>query len=66
MLGFLKQQKAHRLAYLLSRVVKDSNKRSEFDNEFINNVYEWSKSNKHRRELIMAITLYIYLNRKEG
>jgi CRISPR-associated protein Csm1 len=65
MLGFLKQQKAHRLAYLLSRVVKDNDKRSEFDNEFINNVYEWSKSNKHRRELIMAITLYIYLNRKE-
>ena len=65
-LNFLKQNKSHRLAYLLSRVVKDNDKRSEFDSKFINNIYEWSKNEKNRRELIMAITLYIYLNRKEG
>lgn len=58
-----------RCAYLLSRMEpgeKAEKKEIEAYREFSRKVYEWSQKKEDRKELITAIYLYVYLNRKEG
>jgi len=55
-----------RLAYLLARLEpKKSSPNYEMFNEFKKNVYEWANDEEHRKELELALTLYVYKNRKE-
>ena len=58
-----------RYVYLLSRMEPegegDRTKRAEY-RKFSKKMYEWSKNPKDKKELITAIYLYVYLNRKRG
>ena len=55
-----------RYVYLLSRMEpQDDKKRIQYA-AFSRKMYEWSKNNKDRKELITAIYLYVYLNREGG
>ena len=58
-----------RYVYLLSRMEPedkgDQTKRAEY-RKFSKKMYEWSKNPKDKKELITAIYLYVYLNRKRG
>ena len=55
-----------RYVYLLSRMEPENAEKRNAYREFSKKMYEWSKNNKDRKELITAIYLYVYLNRKEG
>lgn len=56
-----------RLAYLLARHEPKSNdKRYPVYVEMKKKMYEWALDKEDSRELVTAITLYIYLNRKEN
>ena len=55
--------------YLLSRMEPsyDSDRETkEAYRQFAKRMYEWSKNPKDKRQLITAIYLYVYLNRKDG
>lgn len=56
-----------RLAYLLARKEPGQNREGlkEIFEEMKNTIYTWSVSSKDRKELITALNLMIYLNRKE-
>ncbi len=59
-------EKRPQIAYLLARLLDDKdNIIHNSDKELINNVFEWSKSKKSTKELIMALTLYVYSIREE-
>lgn len=58
-----------RYVYLLSRMEPsyDSDRETkEAYRQFAKRMYEWSKNPKDKRQLITAIYLYVYLNRKDG
>lgn len=55
-----------RYVYLLSRMEPQDDKKRMQYNAFSRKMYEWSKNNKDRKELITAIYLYVYLNREGG
>ena len=57
------QKKRPQIAYLLARLL-DDNKNKE-DSEFMNKIFEWSKDKNSTKELIMALTLYIYSIRED-
>jgi CRISPR-associated protein Csm1 len=54
-----------RLAYYLSRLAPLSKNKEEYSN-FSKSIYGWTTDEITRRELISAITLYLYLERKKG
>ncbi|HEY8391082.1 MAG TPA: type III-A CRISPR-associated protein Cas10/Csm1 [Clostridia bacterium] len=66
-----------RLAYALARIQNDMDTEQKNDREFIDKIYEWSKNgidsktglnnyqNNDRKQLIAALTLYIYLKREK-
>jgi len=54
-----------RIAYLLGRVAPNDDKKRESFNDFSNRVYKWIFNPDDRRQLLTAIQIYIYLNRKE-
>lgn len=57
-----------RYVYLLSRMEpeKDENGKRENYRKFSKKMYEWSKDECDRKQLITAIYLYVYLNRERG
>lgn len=55
-----------RYVYLLSRMEPEDDKKREDYRKFSKKMYEWSKDEKNRKELITSIYLFIYLNRNEG
>jgi CRISPR-associated protein Csm1 len=58
-----------RLAYMLSRLAPEKNAPAEYKelyDEFSRKLYEWSSNSNDRREIIMAIYIYAYLQRKQG
>ncbi len=57
------EQKRPQIAYLLARVVDDNQNKK--DAEFVNKLFEWSRDKKETKELIMALTLYVYSIREE-
>lgn len=56
-----------RLAYLLARLTPSSSdaKAAKQYKLFSENVYDWALDSEQRRQLITAIYLYVYMNRKE-
>lgn len=57
-----------RYVYLLSRMEPDENQGEEVRRayrEFSKEMYEWSKDSKDKKELITAIYLYVYRQRKK-
>ena len=58
-----------RLAYMLSRLAPEKKAPDEYKelyDEFSRKLYEWSSNSNDRREIIMAIYIYAYLQRKQG
>lgn len=57
-----------RYVYLLSRMEpeKDENGKRDKYRKFSKRMYEWSKDECERKQLITAIYLYVYLNRERG
>lgn len=61
-----------RYVYLLSRMEpeedkeKDNSKVRDEYRRFSEKMYQWSKNENDRKQLITAIYLYVYLNRREG
>lgn len=57
-----------RFAYLLTRLEPKDPKDTEMQQQyrsFVNTMYQWVQNEKDRRELIMAIYLYVYLHREK-
>ena len=54
-----------RLAYALARINENLKKSGKENRVFINRIYEWSKGEKDRKQLLAALTLLLYLNRGE-
>lgn len=54
-----------RLAYLLARLEPRDNKQKEKHQEFSKKIYRYAKEDKDRRELITAIYILVYLERKK-
>ena len=54
-----------RFVYLLSRLEPEEKEKKEAFELFSRQMYEWIKSEKDCRELKTAITVFVYLNRKE-
>ena len=57
-----------RYLYLLSRMEPERESSTEVKNayqKFSEKMYLWSQNPKDRKELLTAIYLYVYLNRKE-
>lgn len=57
------EQKRPQIAYLLARIVDDN--KNNRDAEFINQLFEWSRDKKSTKELIMALTIYVYSIRED-
>ena len=58
-----------KLAYMLSRLAPEKKAPAEYKDlydEFSRKLYEWSSNSNDRREIIMAIYIYAYLQRKQG
>lgn len=58
-----------RYVYLLSRMEpgqESGMETKEAYRQFAKKMYEWSKNPEDKRQLITAIYLYVYLNRKDG
>ncbi len=53
-----------RLAYSLARIQETLSTENN-NKEFINKLYKWSSNDQDRKELLMALTIYIYLNRED-
>lgn len=45
---------------------KDNSKVRDEYRRFSEKMYQWSKNENDRKQLITAIYLYVYLNRREG
>lgn len=54
-----------RLLYLLSRKEAKNIEEEEIQKEFLDKIYDWAKNKKDRKQLEMAIILYIFENRGE-
>lgn len=54
-----------RMAYTLARLEPSENSKKEAFNNFKEKMYEYSKNIEDKKYLIMAIYLYVYLNRKD-
>lgn len=54
-----------KFAYLLARIKANKELVYDKDDEFINKIYSWAKSEEDRKQLLAALTLFIYLNREE-
>lgn len=63
-----REEKIHlaRYAYLLARMEPRERDRKEVYRAFARDMYRWAISETDRKELITAITLYIYMERKEN
>ena len=54
-----------RYAYLLAKMEPTDRNKKEAYNRFSKAMYEWAISPEERRQLITAIYLFIYMERKE-
>ncbi|MGN1227542.1 MAG: type III-A CRISPR-associated protein Cas10/Csm1 [Christensenellales bacterium] len=62
LIEFLRSNERTKIAYTLARLLDDEN---EFDREFTNKVYNWSRNDIDRKQLITALTLYVYSKRED-
>ena len=54
-----------RFAYVLARLEPKEKEKKESYREFSKKMYQWSNNEKDSKQLITAIYVYVYLNRKE-
>ena len=62
LIELLRLNKRYQIAYMLARLLDGKN---TYHNQFINQIYEWSRGDKDRKQLITALMLYLYSVRED-